>query len=336
MSEVFAILEEEWSEFIRGEVEMGKSLQIDVSIIIANYNAGVILKDCVASLINYSNNFTYEIIVIDNNSTQPAVDDMLLQFSNIRLIRNSSNKGFASANNQGIKIAKGEYILLLNNDTIFFENSILRCLEFVREMKEDVIIGCKLLNKDLTLQESHVFFDSIWNCFTENFFLYKIFKKSKIFNKYYLNYAECGEPVEVDSVKGAFFMSSSRVFKELGGLDERFYFYMEETDFCYRFKKRGGRVFYYPLTSLIHLGGATADKVLWFKFKNQSIAKIQFYQKNFNGLKFLLCTSFHYMGVMVRIPVYFLMGLALFNRVTLLKSYYYFKQLFHYPHNVFN
>jgi GT2 family glycosyltransferase len=278
---------------------------------------------------------TYEVILIDNGSSVGNISEVIKEYDFVRLIQNKSNAGFSKANNQGFEIAKGEYYLVLNNDTVFIEDKLKDLIDFSVSHDDKVFIGCKLLNEDRSHQISIVDFDSISNLFGENYFLYKLFPNNRRFNKYFMNQYCEGTPIEVDVVKGAFILGHSKIFEELKGFDERYFFYAEETELCYRLKKSGGKIFYYPEFSIIHIGGATTDLNWWFKFKNQSVAKIQFFQKHFSPSKRAVALFIHYTGLLVRVPIYFLMGTISMHKGWIKKSYYYLKTIFIYPKNLF-
>jgi len=310
--------------------------KVDISIIIISYNNFHLLEDCIKSIYQFTSGVSYEVIVVDNNSNEGDVTEITSKFSDVKLIQNSGNKGFAAANNQGFEIAKGEYYLVLNNDTILFENAIKQVFDFVSSTNEHIFVGCRLLNSDNSYQESVMEFPSVWNVFTDSFFLSKIFKKSKFFNKNALSFSLLKEVVEVDVIKGAFMFCKAGDIKELNGFDEKFYFYSEELDLCKRFKKRGGKVIYFPETSIVHVGGATVKRDQLFFYKNQAISRIQYFQKHLSGINFILSVTFYYLGIIIRIPIYLIMGVVTFNRNYFSKSMHYFKQLFYYPKNVFN
>jgi len=309
--------------------------KIDVSVVIVNYNSFDLLRNCLSTVIKHTRNVNYEIIAVDNNSTEGEVDTITNEFENIILIKNSTNEGFGAANNKGLTIAKGKYVLFLNNDTIFFENSIKKVFDFAETLNENSIIGCILLNEDKSLQYSVYDFPSLLNVFTSNFFLYSLFPKSKLFNKYHLMNRKINETTEVDVVTGAFLFGTKEKLKEIGGFDERFFFYNEETDLCYRFKQNGGKIFYYPKTAITHLKGGTAKKSGWFAYKNQSLSTIKFFQKHFSRFNLIVALILHYIGIFIRIPIFLLIGFLILNRDLLIRSYYYLKLLVLYPKNHF-
>jgi GT2 family glycosyltransferase len=229
---------------------------------------------------------------VDNASTEGDIEEITSKYSQVILLRNKKNIGFGAANNVGLKHAAGKYILLLNNDTEILDESLERIINYYEEQKERIFIGCKLLNTDGSRQESVYSFENILNSFSENFFLYKIFPKSKLLNRFYLNHFNITIPIEVDVIKGAFIFCSKDDIEKLNGFDPKFFFYAEETDLCYRFKQDGGKIIYFPQAEIIHHGGASTESQPWFKYKNQSIAKIQFFQKHYSGAKFLVLVSF--------------------------------------------
>jgi len=246
------------------------------------------------------------------------------------------NKGYAAANNHGLISASGKYVLILNNDVFFRENTVKKVFDFAENAKERMFVGIQLLNADGSKQESVVEFPTVWNAITENLFLYKIFKHSKLFNKYYQNYDDYKGPIEVEVIRGAFMFCPKDELKTLNGFDERFFFYSEETDLCYRFKKLGGKIIFLPNVKLVHYGGAAADQDPWFKFKNQATGKIQFYQKHFRGIEFVAVIIIHWLGLLLRGFLFCLTGIISINKKLIVKGYFFFKQLFVYPRNLFN
>ncbi|PKL83329.1 MAG: hypothetical protein CVV24_05515 [Ignavibacteriae bacterium HGW-Ignavibacteriae-3] len=307
---------------------------IDVSIIIVNYNSYPLLDACLESLYKETKGVIFEVIVLDNGSTDSGLDENISKYPAVKWIKKESGSGFAAANNEAFSAASGNYILMLNNDVVFVEDVISSVAGYSASINDEAIIGCKLLNGDLTHQVSIVDFDTIGNLFGENFFLYKLFPGNRFLSKYHLNDPMLKEPIEVDAVKGAFLFIPRTALNKLNYLDELFYFYYEETDLCYRWKLTGGKVIYYPMSRIIHLGGASTDSNDWFKYRNQHISKIQFFQKHFKGIKFLFALTIHESGLIIRFPLYFLIGLFKRDRSMIRKAICYFRTIFIYPARV--
>ncbi len=315
--------------------EQVQILGADISIVIVNYYSTELLKGCLDSIYNYTQGIEFEIIVVDNGSLAGEVENLIREYSGIKLIKNESNKGFGAANNQGAEVARGKYLLFLNNDTILQENSIKKVFDFADSIQGENVIGCRLLNQDNSTQKSVFDFPTLANVFTSNFFLYLLFPKSKHFNKYHLMNKGIDVITEVEVVTGAFLCIEKRTFRKLGGFDERFFFYMDETDLCYRQKKKKGKVIYFPETSVIHLKGKSAKGESWFKNKYQSISTLKFFQKHFSGMSLLLAIVFHYSGLLLRIPIFLIGGILLMKKDLVKRSLYYLRLIFIYPANEF-
>ncbi len=305
-----------------------------VSIILVNYNRVDLTLNCIETIYKFCTT-DFEIIVIDNNSTIGNIQDINKEFPNVIILKNSKNKGFSYANNQGLNIAKGEYILFLNNDTLLIEDSLKKVINYYKSLKRPALIGCKLLNADNTHQESITEFETVLNVFGDISFLYLILKKSKYVNRFHLNYKNIENPIKVGVVKGAFIFGEKKYISNLNGFDDRFFFYGEENDLCKRFNDQVGDVIYYPGTAIIHLGGATTANMPWFSIKNLSIGRIQLFQKHFKGVEFGLIIAIHYLGIVIRIPIYFISGVVTFNSNLIKKAYNYLKLLLIYPKNRF-
>jgi GT2 family glycosyltransferase len=312
-----------------------QELEIDVSVIIVNYNSTVLLKNCLNSIYEFTKEINYEIIVVDNYSMGGDIEEQLKNYERIKLIKNDVNRGFGTANNQGAENAKGKYLLFLNNDTILFENTIKKIFDFAEASEENNIIGCKLLNEDRSIQKSVFDFPSLLNVFTSNFFLYLLFPRSQYFNKYHLMNKGINKIKKVDVVTGAFLFLERNTFESLNGFDERFFFYMEETDLCIRHRKNHGRVIYYPETAIIHLKGKSAKGESWFKNKYQSLSTIKYFQKHFSRIPYLLAIVFHYAGLLLRVPLFILGGIITFKKNLIKRGFFYIRLMFIYPKNEF-
>jgi GT2 family glycosyltransferase len=293
--------------------------EVDLSILIVNYNTRELLRTCLESIIAETLGINYEIVVIDNNSNDGSRELLQQKFPSVRTIYNEGNKGFAAANNQGIKIAKGRYILLLNSDTKVLAGAIQSTLKFMDAHAVSSIVGCKLLNADGSLQPSLMSFPSVWNLFTESFFLYLIFRRTKLFGGYHMTHFKYDTVCPVDVVKGAFMMIRRELFERIGLFDESYFMYTEETDFCYRAKAAGAGIFYYPSAAIIHYGGGSVKNIERLLEQYHS-TQVYFLRKNFVGLKRTAAIAIKMAGIALRIPVYFVAGVLTVNRTFLKKS----------------
>ncbi len=291
---------------------------IDVSIIIINFNSFDLVSQTVTTFKKFAEGFTYEIIVIDNASKDDSLKKLKSTFPEFRFIENDRNLGFGKANNQGLKIAKGEFVIFLNNDIIFIENSILKLLDFLRSKREKILVAPQLLNADGTVQYSTYSFQTLWLTFTTSFFIYALFPKSKYFNKYYLMNQKEYSVKEVDTITGAFIMGKKKHIDEINGFDEYFFFFGEDNDLCKRFRENGGKVIYYPETKVIHLkGGSSTIQGNWFTEKNHAIAYLKLFKRYYVFPKRILAYLFHYSGIFLRVSLLFLKYIFTFNKNTL-------------------
>ncbi|MDP3888739.1 MAG: glycosyltransferase family 2 protein [bacterium] len=237
-----------------------------ISVIVVNYNTRDLLKDCLNSLFEKNKDVQLEVIVVDNYSSDGSGEMVQKDFPKVVLIENKKNLGFARGNNLGIKKASGEYVLLLNSDTQFVENSLCKMIEFMENKPKIGIASCQLTNKDGTLQASGGFFPTIFRVFAWMFFLDDLPYVSNFIKSFhphdpafYTGSLWYQEEHEQDWVTGAFFLMRKKIFQECGGLDENFFMYVEEMEYCYRAKKKGWGVFYTPITRIIHLGGKSGS-----------------------------------------------------------------------------
>jgi GT2 family glycosyltransferase len=307
--------------------------KIDVSIIIVNYNSGDLLLNCLKSIEKYTHEVTYELIIVDNKSIDDSIKKIENKFKEkLKVIKNKTNKGFGPANNQGLKIAKGDYILFLNNDTIFIEDTLKILLNYLKNdnlisnENPKVLVAPRLLNKDGTIQKSIYSFQTLWLSFTTYFFLYILFPKSKYFNKYYLMNKGITDTTEVEIITGAFMLFNKNDIVELHGFDEDFFFYGEDNDLCKRFRDNGGKIIYYPETKLIHLKGGTA-KTNWFHEQNHIRSILRLFKKHNSLFGNYLAVTFFFSGNFLRGCLYFFSFMLTSNKEYLKESKIKFKGL---------
>ncbi len=234
---------------------------VDLSIIIVNYNVKEFLENALLSIRKAIEGISAEIFIVDNASEDGSVEMVKQKFPEVNLIANGENVGFAKANNQALKLAKGKYVLLINPDTIVQEDTFKVLISFLDSHPECGMVGCKVLNPDGTLQLAcRRSFPTPWVAFTKMVGLSNLFPKSKVFAKYNLTYLDPGEVTEVDAVSGSFMMIRREVYEQVGGLDEEFFMYGEDLDWCYRIKKAGWKIYYVPYTQIIHFKGESTKR----------------------------------------------------------------------------
>jgi len=234
---------------------------IDLSIIIVNYNVKEFLKNLLHSIKKASQNFSTEIIVVDNASDDGSVEMLREKFPEVKLIVNEKNLGFGKANNLGLKEAKGKYILLINPDTLVAEDTFSKLIEFFESHSEAGMVGCKILNPDGTLQLAcRRSFPGPWTSFTKVTGLSTLFPKSKLFARYNLTYLDENQTYEVDAISGSFMMMKKEVYDKVGGFDEQFFMYGEDLDLCYRIQKAGYKIYYVHTTQIIHYKGESTKR----------------------------------------------------------------------------
>ncbi len=223
---------------------------IALSIVIVSYNTRDMLAACLASL------DASEIVVIDNASTDESVRMMQKEYPHVRVIQNSENTGFARANNQGIGACRGEYILLLNPDTVVQPGALRRMIEFMNTCPQAGVVGPQLLNADGTLQPSGRNFPSLVSAIAE---LLPVPERWRVRLRGGLN-RDYNLVVQVDEVSGAAMCVRRTVFDQIGLLDADFFFLGEDIDLCWRCRKAGWQVYYLPAARVVHHSGGSRNQ----------------------------------------------------------------------------
>ena len=254
---------------------------MQLSIIILNYNVRYFLETCVLSVQKAIENLDAEIIVVDNNSSDESCTMMKTRFPNIKLIENQYNAGFPKGNNIGVKEAKGEYICILNPDTVVAENTFEKILSQKNWDKKTGIIGCKLIDgKGNFLPESKRGTPTPWVSFTKIFGLYKMFPKLKLFNRYYAQHLNENETGKVAILVGAFMVMKRELYNEIGGFDENCFMYSDDIDMSYMALKLAKENYYFHETTVIHYKGESTVKDETYMKRFQEAMNF-FYKKHF-------------------------------------------------------
>lgn len=282
-----------------------------LSITIITYNSEKLIGPCLESIFKTTTSLDFEIIVIDNNSQDKTVNLINEKFPQARLIKNRENVGFARAINQGIKISQGEFVLFLNPDMRVLDEAIAASMEFLSQNEKAGILGGQLLYpKTLKIQVSFGRFPSFFTEFLYAFGLHKIFPCSRFISKNIFSGWKFKKTRQVDWVGGGYMMVKKEVFDKIGLLDENFFMYLEDIDFCYRAKKAGYEIYYFPKAQVIHHHMASSKRDLSKPMIYEAKSLIYYfkkYKKSLDILKFLI-----WLRLDIRILGYFL--LSLFNR----------------------
>lgn len=271
---------------------------MDVSILVVNYNTCQLTVDCLRSVYASKTEYRYEVILIDNNSSDDSVAVISEQFPQVRLIENNQNTGFAKANNQGMEIAQGRYILLLNSDTIVQADTLQTMVAFMDLNPVTGAAGCKVVLPDGSLDKAcKRGFPTPSASFYYAFGLSRLFPNHPRFNQYQLGHRDPDQEYPVDCLVGAFMLVRRETVEQVGGLDEEFFMYGEDVDWCYRIKQAGWGIHYYPRTQIIHVKGGSARKrpmKIIYEFHR---AMILFHRKHYRRKYNLFVNGAVYFGV---------------------------------------
>ncbi len=274
---------------------------LDLSIIIVNWNAQELLTRCLRGVQSTAQHISYEIIVIDNASTDGSVAMVRHDFPDVLLIENTENVGFAGANNQGMQIAQGRYSLLLNSDAFVEDHTLDTMVAFMDAHPEAGMSACKLLYEDRRLQPSCYTFPTLKTEFYTALQLDKLFPQSPEFGGFLMTFWDFNDVRDVEVVMGAFMLVRREAVAQVGMMDDSYFMYSEEVDWCYRFKKAGWKILYNPAVQTVHLWGGSSQQVRVEMFLQMHRSKIEFFRKNYGGLSSLLLKCIMGFGALLRV-----------------------------------
>ena len=255
-----------------------------LSIIIVNWNVKPLLERCLSSIFLYGKNLDYEVLVVDNNSidgSKEYLKDLSKKKQGLRVILNKKNLGFAVANNQAIKISKGEFILFLNPDAEVGGGTLQKMVYFMEKNSDCGIAGCQIIGIDGKIQLSVRAFPAFISQILIFLKLPHLFPNLPSLKKYFLYFFDYSKEQEVDQLMGAFLMTRQEMLQEIGLFDENFFIWFEEVDLCLRAKEANWQVIYTPRTKILHHGGQSFKQVLSLskqKIFNQSV--IYYFKKH--------------------------------------------------------
>ena len=294
-------------------LEKEEKINMDLSIIIVSFNTKKILKECIESIVKTTKKIKYELIVVDNNSKDGSVELLrkLAKKYPIHVITNNKNAGFGIANNQGAKKAKGKYLLFINPDTLVKKNVLGEMVLWMEKNPKVGVSTCALRNRDGSLQGTGGYFPNLFKVFAWMFFLENIPLIDRLIKPFHPMHPQSpiykGEVFfkkahQRDWVTGAFLLTRKDIFEKVGGFDQDYFMYTEETDLCWRIKKDGWQIWFLPEWNIVHFGGAssTAEFPILGEYKGVKL----FYKKNKPAWQMPLVRLFLKGGAVLRILLF--------------------------------
>ncbi len=257
---------------------------LDLSVVIVNWNVRELLRRCLRSVLASQrlSGLAAEVIVVDNASSNGSTEMVKEEFPQVRLIANEENLGFTRANNQGIVASEGRYILLLNPDTEVLGDALGAMVEYMDAHPDVGALGPMLLNPDGSVQSSRRRFPTLATAFLEStVFQWELSRDNRVLRRYYVFDRPDDEVQEVDWVTGACILMRREAIEEVGPLDEGFFMYSEELDWCRRAKERGWKVIYLPEAKVVHYGGKSSEQVVPFRHIQFQRSKIIYFRKHY-------------------------------------------------------
>ncbi len=231
---------------------------MEISFIIVSWNAAKYLTKCISSILDSVLTYPYEIIVVDNASSDGSPEIVQRQFPRVTLIKNDTNLGFARANNIGISRSSGRYLCLLNSDVVVLKGAVDKLILFMEDQPAVGMVGPQIIGVDGKVQRSCMGLPTFFNVFARAVALDSIFPESKLFGSYLMTFWNHESLLRVDVINGCFWLIRRNASENIGLLDERFFMYGEDIDWCQRFRNSHWKVVFYPEARVIHYGGASS------------------------------------------------------------------------------
>lgn len=252
-----------------------------ISVVIVSWNAKEYLRECLTSLKSDVSGPDCEVFVVDNHSTDGSQEMVSTEFPNVKLVRNEKNLGFAAANNIGIRRCSAEYVLLINSDVVVKDNCIDMMFKYMNAHPDIGVLGPRIIDIKGNTQRSTMEFPTLWNTFCRALALDSIFPNSRLFGGYLMRCFDKDLLQDTEIINGCFWMIRSNALMSTGLLDESFFIYGEDMDWCKRFKENGWRVVYFPEAKALHYGGASSANAPIRFFIEQEKANAHYWHKHF-------------------------------------------------------
>ncbi len=292
-----------------------RETSVDLSICIVTYQARDYLQACLRSIVAHTRGVNFEVVVVDNGSTDGTAELLRQDFTGVTLIKNVENRGFTHPANQAMQAAQGDYVLLLNPDTLIYDDAFTLLVGFLQADPQVGIAGPKVLNPDGSLQKPCRRSEARpWDVITYFLGLAERFPHDKRFSGYIMGYLDEDTSHEVQGVSGSCMLIRRAVLDQVGYFDERFFAYQEDADYCLRARKAGWKVYYFPQARVTHFGGQGGSRVqpyrsIWAWHKSYYL----YYRKHFARDYFFVFNGFFYGAMLMKLCFSLLKNL--FSRV---------------------
>jgi GT2 family glycosyltransferase len=267
-----------------------------LSIVIVTWNGKQYALECLDSLHTLNSSLSMEIIVIDNASTDGTPEAIREKFPDVTLVQNESNLGFARANNIGIELSRGEYVCLLNSDVIIPPACLEKMINHMQANKDIGLLGPKMRSPDRSIGQSVMRLPTVWNTLCAALGLHSVFPRSNTFGGFLMNGYPYDKTEDVEVLTGWFWVTSRAALDQVGNLDERFFMYGEDIDWCYRFKQAGWRVVFYSEAQALHYGAASSGQAPTRFYVEMRRANLQYFRKHHSrprSFGYLVATWLH-------------------------------------------
>jgi GT2 family glycosyltransferase len=286
--------------------------ELDVSVVIVSWNTRDILRGCLRSVFEQTQDVSFKVIVVDNNSHDGSAEMVRAEFPTVKLIANAENRGFAAACNQGMRATSARFTLLLNPDTIVLDDAISRCVQYANLHPDVGVVGCQVLEDEHRISPTGFSFPSPLNVFLALSGLSRAFPRSRLFGRPELSWWDRRTEQDVDVVTGMFMLVRREAIAQVGLMDESYFVYSEEADWCYRFSQVGWRRVFTPSARIVHLdGGAKSTSQIHTKmFVQLQKSSMIYHRKNLGFASWSLVKGIYIVSNSVRLVAWFILSVV--------------------------
>lgn len=262
---------------------------MDVSVVIVNWNTREILRDSLKSILDQTREVEFEVIVVDNASSDGSAQMVRSEFPTVRLIENDTNRGYGAAANQGMKLAAGRYVLVLNSDVIIWDGAIDKTVKYADKRQDAAIVTCQAWENREKVQITCFRFPSVLNMLLYMTGMDKVFKYNRFFGREWMLWWDRDSERQIDVATGMFLLVRREAIEEVGMMDEAFFMYYEETDWCRRFRDAGWKILFWPGAKVLHFhgGSQSSQQKAIEMFAQQRKSMLLYFRKHHGDLTYL-------------------------------------------------